>query len=306
MQPVSSILVVVDLSPAAADAVAKAVLLARRFKARVELFMCDAERGYALSQAYIPAGVREAQKACVERIRTYLESLKQAAAAPDVPITVDAACESPLYESVVRKVMRERPDLVIKNATCAKDQTAVSFDATDWQLMRTCPATLLLTRGRAWQLLPRFAAAIDASGTESAEVAGNILQAARLLLGCAGGELDVIYAEPVELEDAERESGTHALYELVENISDAAPRVHVLSGDPEVSLPKFVSRNAYDAMLLGALTHKPAYTAQVGTLTSKLVEAAKCDFLLVKPTAYRSPIPAARVRRTSEVMSKSP
>ena len=39
MQPVSSILVVVDRSPAAADAVAKAVILARKLNARIELFM---------------------------------------------------------------------------------------------------------------------------------------------------------------------------------------------------------------------------------------------------------------------------
>src|SRR5215475_9603502 len=99
MQPVSSILVVVDRAPAAADALAKAVLLARKFQARIELFMCDAERGYALSQAYVPAGVQEARHACLLDTQRYLEGLKQAAAAPDVPIAIDAACESPLYET---------------------------------------------------------------------------------------------------------------------------------------------------------------------------------------------------------------
>src|SRR5262249_49379975 len=117
MQPVSSILVVVDQSPGAADAVAKAVLLARKFKARVELFTCDAERGYALSQAYVPAGVEEARRACVVQAHGFLNALKKSAAASDVPFTVTAACESPLYESIVRKAMRDRPDLVIKNAT---------------------------------------------------------------------------------------------------------------------------------------------------------------------------------------------
>jgi len=84
MKPVNSILVVVDRSPAAADAVAKAVLLARQFKARVELFMCDAERGYALSQAYVPKGVEEARQACIVDAHQYLETLKRSAAAPDV------------------------------------------------------------------------------------------------------------------------------------------------------------------------------------------------------------------------------
>lgn len=171
MQPVGSILVVVDRSPAAADALAKAIVLARKFAARIDLFMCDAERGYALSQAYVPAGVDEARRAYLVDAHQYLEALKREAAAPDVSITIDVACESPLYETIVRKVMREHPDLVIKNATHVEGQHLVTFDTTDWQLMRTCPATLMLTRGRAWKDPPRFAAAIDVSAAESAGLA---------------------------------------------------------------------------------------------------------------------------------------
>src|SRR5262249_19791816 len=148
----------------------------------------------------------------------------------------------------------------------------VSFDATDWQLMRTCPATLMVTRGRAWNDPPRFAAAIDVSATESAGLAGSILQAAQVLVGCAGGDLDVVYAEPLELPDAEREWGARTLRDLVGQVSDT-PHVHILAGTPEVSLPGFTKKRGYDAILLGALTHRPGYTAQVGSLTSRLVEA---------------------------------
>src|SRR5207253_2834200 len=153
-----------------------------------------------------------------------------------------------------------------------KGRYAVSFDTTDWQLMRTCPATLMLTRGRAWKGSPRFAAAIDVSAAESAGLARAILKAAQLLVGCAGGELDVVYAEPVDLPDQERESGSQTLQTLIAELADTAPRVHVLAGNPEVSLPGFTKGRSYDAILLGALTHQPGYTAQVGTLTSRLVE----------------------------------
>lgn len=286
MKSVKSILVVVERSPAAQDAVAKAVLLARQCKARVELFMCDAERGYALAQAYVPQGVEEARQACIVDAHQYLEALKRSAAAPDVNIATDAGCESPLYESIVRKALRERPDLVIKNVT----GTPCRLDATDWQLMRTCPATLMLTRGRRWQSRPRLAAAIDASEAESAGLARDILQAAELLTGCLGGGLDVLYAEPIEMGDDERESGNRALHELVSKFPEISAEVHILAGTPEVSLPGFAKRHSYDAMLLGALTHRPGVTAQVGTLTSRLVDALECDFILVKPNTYSCPV----------------
>ena len=306
MKSVNSILVVVDRSPAAADAVAKAVLLARQFKARVELFMCDAERGYALTQAYIPKGVEEARQACIVEAHRHLEALKRSVAAPDVSIATDAGCESPLYESIVRKVLREHPDLVIKSVA----GTPCQLDITDWQLMRTCPATLMLTRGRPWQSPPRLAAAVDSSGAESAGLARDILQAAQLLTGCLGGGLDVLYAEPIDMDDDERESGNRALYELVSKFSNTAPEVHVLAGNPEVSLSVFAKRRSYDAMLLGALTHRPGVTAQVGTLTSKLVEALECDFILVKPGAYSCPVGESYgrpdSRTTAPTIGKSP
>lgn len=286
MKPVSSILVVVDRSLSAADAVAKAVLLARAATARVELFMCDAERGYALSQAFVSTGVEQSRHACLADSHRHLETLKSLVNADDVPITIDAACESPLYESIVRKVMRERPDLVIKNVSGPLNR----FDVTDWQLMRACPATLMLTRGRPWHSPPRFAAAVDASSSESAGLRWDVLQAAQSLTALTRGEFNVLYAESLELQDTEREAGTLGLHELVQKLPDPPAAVHVLAGDPEVSLPGFAKRHAYDAMLLGALTHRPGVTAQVGTLTSKLVEALECDFLLVKPGTYHSPV----------------
>jgi nucleotide-binding universal stress UspA family protein len=96
--------------------------------------------------------------------------------------------------------------------------------------------------------------------------------------------------EPIDMGDDERESGNRALYELVSKFSDTVPEVHVLAGNPDASLPVFAKRRSYDAMLLGALTHQPGVTAQVGTLTSKLVEALECDFILVKPGAYSCPV----------------
>jgi universal stress protein E len=295
MQPIHSILAVVDASPAAADAVTKAVTLARKFNARVKLFMCDAERGFVLSQSYVQAGVEEARKACVEQMRLHLDVLSQSAAAPDVQISLDAVCESPRYESIVQEVLRERPDLVIKNVGRASANRAAGLDETDWQLMRTCPATLLLTRGRPWQQGPHFAAAVDVSVAESAGLTRGILEAALLLVGGTGGSFDVLYAEPADLGDSERESGADALKRLVSLVAPLDPRVHVLVGRPEVSLPRFAQHRAYDVMLLGALTHKPAYTAQVGTLTSKLVAALDCDFILVKPTTYQCPLREAQL-----------
>jgi universal stress protein E len=167
--------------------------------------------------------------------------------------------------------------------------------------MRACPATLLLTRGRPWQAPPRFAAAVDASGSESAGLLWDILQAAHNLTTLTGGQLNVLYAESTELADAEREAGTRSLHEHVRKLPALPAAVHVLAGSPEASLPTFAKRHAFDALLLGALTHRPGFAAQVGTLTSRLVESLDCDFLLVKPRNYHCQVGEIYSRRDTSV-----
>ncbi|MFX7824700.1 hypothetical protein ABTK20_20115, partial [Acinetobacter baumannii] len=90
-------------------------------------------------------------------------------------------------------------------------------------------------------------AAIDVSGAESAGLAREILQVAHVLTDFAGGELDMIFAESPELSDAEREAAERSLDELIHlpggpGSPRAACGVNVLSGTPEVSLPKFAGR----------------------------------------------------------------
>jgi nucleotide-binding universal stress UspA family protein len=58
----------------------------------------------------------------------------------------------------------------------------------------------------------------------------------------------------------------------------------------EDTLPAFAARNEFDVLVMGALTRRGALTALVGTLTSKLVDALDCDFVLVKPETYACPL----------------
>jgi len=290
----NSILVVVDRGPTAGDAVRKAVQLARQSSAGVKLFACDAERAYALSQAFVPAGVEEARRSSIRSGQSYLEGLIHSLDAQDVPLSIAADCESPLYESIVRRVLREHPDLVIKSVAGKSADDAPSFEATDWQLMRTCPVTLLLTRGRPWRERPRIAAAIDASAAETSGLAISILGTAERLVSGAHGALDIIYVESPGLDQAERDRSRGTLRELANARPGLGASVHILEGPAEQTLAAFARPRAYDVMLLGALTHRPGPTPQVGTLTSRLVESLDCDVILVKPDAYRTTVDEVR------------
>ena len=282
------ILVVVDHGKAARNLVLQAVSLARQFGARVELFLCASEQAYVLAHSFERTGVEEARGACVAEAHAYLRDLRAMTGAEDVDITIDATCESPLYEGVVRKVLRSKPDLVIKRAG-APDSAGAVPDQNDWQLMRTCPATLILSRRRAWGRHPRFAAAIDVNAGETVGLAQEVLESARVLASAWPADLDVIYGEP-DVGSQVAPSRLATLMRLCETHRLPGDQIHVLYGQPELTLPAFVARQHYDLLVLGALAHRAAGAPLLGTLTSRLLDALECDFVLVKPPGYRSPI----------------
>jgi universal stress protein E len=284
MDRLTSILVVLDGTAADRDLLSKAVTLARRSDASLELFLCDSERAYALRHAFDPTGNEEARQNCQRLARQYLEHLKNSAAIAGVPISMDAACVSPLYEAIVHKLQNSRPGLVMKNAAGAHPLGRFAWEANDWELMRACPVTLLLSRGKFWHEYPTFAAAVDVSEQETAGLARAILETS-LCLTRSSAQLDVLYCER-----AESDARWAALHGLAREAYIDSDRVHVLYGNPEEALPAFAADRDYDVLVMGALTHRKGLTSLVGTLTGRLVEFLDCDFVLVKPSTYRCPI----------------
>jgi universal stress protein E len=285
-----SILVVVERTAEPSALLRSAIRLAEPFGARLDLFLCDSEQAFVLGHSYDRHGVLAARNASISEARRYLGGLRDAAGA-DVEMSIDAECESPLYESVVRKVLRSGPDIVVKAMGTTAARTSAAPDPNDWQLMRTCPVTLMLTRARSWRDAPRLAAAIDVSDAEPEDLAKCVMETSVLLAGCSRGELHVVYGE--------RDSGTDSrgrrekLHRLCGEAGVAQDRMHVLPGEPERTLPVFLGEQGFDALVLGALSHRSTGTTPVGTLTSTLLDTLDCDFVLVKPVSYRSPIASA-------------
>lgn len=306
MTRLESILVVAERTDAAHHALLKGYVLARHFGARLEIFHCDSEHALALRHSYDSRGVERSREACLADGRRFLDALRQSVVSDDVPITLDVACESPLYEGIVHKVLTSCPDLVIKSVGVGNGHRG-AFSASDSQLVRTCPVPLMLTRGRPWSVPPRFLAAVDLSPEEFPGTARAIVSAGGYLAQGCHGRLDLVYSN--RLRDTGRlpAPSAHAagdaaagLEALASDCRIAAHESHVLSGEPEDALLEFAAQRHYDVVLLGALGHQRAYTQLVGSLTAKLIDGLDCDFVLMKPGSYVCPVrPAAGLVRST-------
>jgi universal stress protein E len=278
MNRIKSILVIAERSGEVASALQKACVIARHFGAAIELFACDAEHAYMAEHSYDRRGVSDAVSKCLADSRRFLDAMRSSIAASDLDIRTSVACETPLHAGVLRKVREIEPDLVVRCVEARSTQRHSALTSTDWQLLRTCPAPLMLTRGRSWGPAPRIAAALDLEDDEPS--ARRLLAAAAYLASGCGGDLEIVHGAAA--------GSTASTIELLHTLANAAglqgTHIEVLGGKPEQSLHAFVREHETDVLVLGALSHRTAGGAGLlGTLTESLIERLDCDFLLVRP-----------------------
>jgi universal stress protein E len=292
MQKLTSVLVVVERGAGDLPLLAKAIALARAFGARLELFACDAEHEYELGQTYDVQEREGARQASLLELRRYLQRLSDRVTAEKLAVSIDVVSESPLYEGIVRKILGSHPDLVLKSAVHDPASQHSALSANDWQLVRTCPAPLLLSRGRTWGVPPCFAAAVDVSEAETPGLGAMILRTAALLRSGCRGELEVLFGEGSEASEQDRKVHANSLRRLADDVQLDAGRIRFLTGDPVMTLAAKAAEQHYDVLVLGALTHRTQQAAAlVGTLTQKLMETLASDFILIRPASFVSPVP---------------
>lgn len=290
MKDLTSILVVLDRSPRDTPLLTKALLLARELNARIELFSCDTQHEYARQNVSDQRGVETARQNAVADLYDYLRRLSHSVTAQNVAVTIDVVCKSLLHEGIVHKVFKSCPDLVMKAAGSGRSAGRPTLDANDWQLVRTCPVPLMLSRGGAWSSRPRFAAAVDMSEEETPGLLERILRSAAYLSDGCRGELDLVFGECSSASGPSGKSHTAKLRNLARELHLGDDRVWTLTGDPAATLPAFAAKRQSDVLVLGALAHQTHPTTLVGTLTRKLMDTLDCDFLLLRAGRFEFPV----------------
>ena len=242
MEKLTRILGVVECPEDGAVVLEKAVVLARRFRARVELMITDSTLMRPLADLCTLMAYAEVTLSSVHR------------------------AGEPMRETILRHVFNAGPDLLIKMADGAHPP---------WQLANECPVPLLLVKHRKWTKPVRFAAAVEADDADALCLSRGILHTAGFLaLGCRG-TLDILYSEREPHDEALRRERAAEVAQLVREFHVGSERVQMYDGAPEKTLPPLAAARQYDVLVLGADQNR-------GALASRMIEASDSDIVLVR------------------------
>lgn len=223
--------------------------------------------------------------------------------------------DNPLYRGIVRRVVESSPDLVVKDTHYHSVIRRTLLTHTDWNLIRTCPAPLLLARPGRWSDRPRFLAALDPghSGDKPAALDHEILDTARFLAGRLDGEVHAVHAffpaavlaatttmagvplvsgiTATEIIEAERERISGVLKAIASSHGLGPVQIRLEQGTAGEVLPRTAEGIGADVVVMGAVSRSRVRELFIGSTAERILDRVGCDVLVVKPGDFAELLP---------------
>ncbi|HEX7374830.1 MAG TPA: universal stress protein [Steroidobacteraceae bacterium] len=315
MRRLDRILAVVDPTVETQSAVAKAACLARASGATLELFICDFDPALSGRPFADTAAVRMLREEFLDERGEYLEDLADELRAGGLNVETHVHWDNPLHRGILARIRESAPDLVVKDTHFHSLLRRTLFTNTDWNLIRTSPAPLLLAKSAGWPAHPRLLAAVDPGhlADKPAALDHDILDFAALLAQFVDGEVDAVHAFfpaallalttgmgglPLggetavdEIVAAERGRIEEGVRKLAAAHSLPAGRVHLVQGSAAEALPRAVVDLRADLVLMGAVSRSRLEELFIGSTAERVLDRLPVDVLVVKAPDFAEQMP---------------
>ncbi|UXI03354.1 universal stress protein [Photobacterium sp. TY1-4] len=160
----------------------------------------------------------------------------------------------------------------------------------------------------------RIAVAVDVSSPEQSSFNEKILSLALEVCALTGAELILLHAWRMELEGFFRRWGSYRELDVdliaKDMRTDRAERMksllapytrspvkqqmQLLEGEAKVVIPRFVTEQAIDMVIMGSLSRTGIAGFLMGNTAESMLDRLTCSVLTLKPDAFRSPVLAGK------------
>ena len=300
------LLVIVDPEKDPCYVIERAMHIAAGSGAEIELFASCFDEHLAGGRFFESRHLARAREVAVAETTDRLETLAHPLREAGLSVSTHACWARPGHEVIGQRVAERNASLVIGDCEFHTAISRAIFSYDDWQLIRTCPASVLLVKRRPLKTSgPAIWAAVDPmhQHEKPESLDRQILTVAQELAKSLGGTLDVVHtydpaaavaaaAGPAvmpamlpadEIAETMRKEHEEQLFELTDSFEIERERVHNLSGSARKALPTAVIRNNADLLVMGAVARTGLDKLMFGSSAEKLLDHVPCDILVVKP-----------------------
>lgn len=285
MGPIETILVIVDTKARHHAGLAKAALLAQKFRMRMDLL--------AIAEVMQSPEMAPAMASLARPLRDR-----------GLEVTTATVSADSVNSVLVERLTGQRVKLIVKDVAQAPSSRRAALTRTDWELMRACPVPLLLSQPRLWSAVPQVCAAIDPGHDDEGLVSldDEIMEQSGRLARCLEGQLHVIHADMAptfvtttpadgvvraqkvshELMATEHEARLRELRTFASGYQVPSSRLHFSTGPICEVLAGFVAQLPASIVVMGAVSRTPLRREVIGSTAEGLLRQISCDVLVVR------------------------
>lgn len=287
----------------------QALAVARNNGASVEvLVVCPA----------VPEEFEEFSQVCMEalsaRVREDVEVVRAQLnlAQGEPPLEVEAECGSRPAERVIRRVLREDYDLVIKNVEGRSQRSG--FKAMDMELLRKCPCPVWLCRPiKNSHRSIEVAVAVDPDCADASayDLAIRLLRWSRGLADTCSGALHIIscwdydvdaylrHNFPLSATDEELDNATEVARSRHRSKLDVLIKAAGIGGQiavyhsiarPDRYIPLLIDEKKFDILVMGTVGRTGIPGFIMGNTAENILQKVSCSLLALKPSDFVSPV----------------
>ena len=310
MRRFKSILFVADGGEGEKSVLARAVRLASANSAKLTLFAALDADSHQFNDQETRSAVEAINKVRLEERHKELESLRQEAVSEHPQLTVDVAVQTgTMALSVIRTVVVNHHDLVMKAAEGNTGKWKRLFGTGDQKLMRKCPCPVWIVKHSGERQIRRILAAVDLNPTEpdTESLARQIMELATSLATEEGSELHVVHVWRLAGETAlrGRQIDTTDVDEIVQGIEAAHQSeldgllkpypydkrtVHLIKGQAEDVILDLAESLEVDLVVIGTVGRAGVPGLLIGNTAEEVLNAVDCSVLTLKPEGFETPI----------------
>lgn len=316
MKPKRILVAIANPASRRSRAAEKAAAIARRSGACITLFHSFYSPYVAGERFYDPSALEKDIAAAVELRKAQLERLAAPLRAEGIEVFLRVRWDYPVHESLVREVLREKSDLVVAESHRHGRLARVMLANTDWQLIRLCPCPILFVKNdRAHDKL-KVLAAVDPLHAHAKparldeRLIGEAADYAALFKGqlhvahihprvtplVAGGIMEPV-ALPVDVAQRHLLEVRKAFDALLRPHGVGPRRRHLQPGLPALDLPVLAEELGAGLVVMGAVSRSGLKRLFIGNTAERVIDQLACDVLVIKPAAFRTPVPRQGSKR---------
>jgi nucleotide-binding universal stress UspA family protein len=209
---------------------------------------------------------------------------------------------------IIRQVLRQRHDLVLKTARGRIDGRRISFGATATHLIRKCPCPVWLVAPGTKPPPRRILAAINPIGADRATMARKLLTQAASLAERFDAELQVLHSWNPHVEsllqskvasdvvtrhiESSHSAARNSLAQILEEaeLSVLDRTVHLVLGNAVDAIASVALDQRIDVIVMGSVGRSYRDGQLIGSVAEELITRVDCSIFCIKPDGFVSPI----------------